>query len=39
MTATLEYLGRVTDRFFEMQMRRAARKISARLAIFPHHPA
>jgi hypothetical protein len=39
MTAALKYLGRMTDRLFETQMRRAARKISARLAIFPHHPA
>jgi len=39
MTAALEYLGRMTDQFFETQMRRAARKISARLQLFPHHPA
>jgi hypothetical protein len=39
MTAALEYLGQITDRFFETQMRRAARRISARLQLFPHHTA
>ncbi len=39
MTAAFEYLGRITDRFFETQMRRMARKISERLELFSHHPA
>jgi hypothetical protein len=39
MTAALEFLGEITDRFFETQMRRAARRISARLLLFPHHIA
>jgi hypothetical protein len=36
MTATLEFLSRLTDRLFERQMDRAARKISARQLFFPH---
>jgi hypothetical protein len=36
MTAALEFLGRLTDELFEMQMRRAARRISARAQLFPH---
>ena len=35
MTATLSYLGRMTDRFFEHHMRRAAEKISAGSQLFP----
>jgi len=36
MHAALELLGRLTDRFFETQMQRAARKISARAQLFRH---
>jgi hypothetical protein len=35
MTATLSYLGLMTDRFFERHMRRAAKKISAGNQLFP----
>lgn len=35
--AALEYLGRITDRFFEAQMKRAAVRISVRSHQFPHH--
>lgn len=35
MIAALEFLGRLTDELFEMQMRRAARRI-ARAQLFPH---
>ena len=35
MTATLSYLGRMTDKFFERHMRRAAEKISAGSQLFP----
>jgi hypothetical protein len=35
--AALKFLSRVTDQFFERQMRRAALKISARQRLFPHH--
>ena len=35
MTATLSYLGRMTDKFFERHMRRAAKKISAGSQLFP----
>jgi hypothetical protein len=36
MMADLSFLGRLIDRFFEQQMRRAARKIHARSQFFPH---
>jgi hypothetical protein len=36
MTIALEFLSRLTDRFFEAQMQRVARKIEARAQIFPH---
>jgi hypothetical protein len=36
MTVVLEFLSRLTDQLFETQMRRVARKISARAQIFPH---
>jgi len=32
----IEYLGRITDKFFEAQMKRAAVRISARSHYFPH---
>lgn len=37
MTAALEFLSRITDQLFELQMRRAARKISARARLFRRH--
>jgi hypothetical protein len=36
MIADLTYLGRLIDRLFEVQMSRAARRISARMQIFSH---
>jgi len=39
MTATLEYLSRLTDRFFEAQMRRAARRISTQSQLFADQAA
>lgn len=36
MMAALKYLGHITDEFFEAQMRRVARKITARQHLFPH---
>lgn len=39
MTATLRYIGRMTNTLFELQMRRAARQIVARQHFFPHHVA
>jgi hypothetical protein len=36
MTATLEFLSRLTDQLFERHMNRAARRISARQLFFPH---
>jgi hypothetical protein len=38
MTAALEYLSRMTEHFFESQMRRAARRIR-RQQPFPRHAA
>jgi hypothetical protein len=35
MTATLSYLSRMTEEFFERQMRRAAKKINAGRQLFP----
>jgi hypothetical protein len=35
MTATLRYLGRITDEFFVSRMQRAARRISAASQLFP----
>jgi hypothetical protein len=35
MTATLSYLSQMTDRFFERQMRRVAKKINAGRQLFP----
>jgi hypothetical protein len=35
MTATLSYLSEMTDRFFERQMRRVAKKINAGRQLFP----
>lgn len=37
MTATLSYLSRMTEEFFERQMRRAAKKINAGRQLFPRH--
>jgi hypothetical protein len=36
MIADLAFLGRLLDRFFEQQMRRAAVKIRARSQFFEH---
>jgi len=36
MITDLAFLGRLLDRFFERQMRRAALKIRARSQFFPH---
>jgi len=34
--AAFEFLGRITDKFFEAQMQRAAIRIQARSQHFPH---
>jgi len=34
--AAIEYIGRITDRFFEAQMQRAAIRIKARSQYFHH---
>ena len=34
--AAIEYLGRITDKFFEAQMLRAAVRIRSRSQYFPH---
>ena len=34
--AAMEYLGRITDKFFEARMQRAAIRIRARSQYFPH---
>ena len=34
--AAIEYLGRITDKFFEAQMKRAAVRIKVRSQYFPH---
>jgi len=34
--AAIEYLGRITDKFFEAQMQRAAIRIRVRSHYFPH---
>ena len=34
--AAIEYLGRITDKFFEAQMKRAAIRIKVRSQYFPH---
>jgi hypothetical protein len=39
MTAAVEYLSQVTDKFFESLMCRAARRINARQQLFPRHMA
>jgi hypothetical protein len=39
MTTALKYLSRMTDQVFETQMRRAARKITARQQIFHRRAA
>ncbi|MGO9700126.1 MAG: hypothetical protein ACLPX7_12805 [Xanthobacteraceae bacterium] len=39
MTAAVKYLSQVTDQFFESMMCRAARRISERQQLFPHHRA
>ena len=37
MTAAFRYLLQKTNEIFEIQMHRAALKISARQQLFPHH--
>jgi len=34
--AAIEYLGQITDKFFEAQMKRAGIRIQARSQRFPH---
>jgi hypothetical protein len=34
--AVIEYLGRITDKFFEAQLERAAIRIEARSQCFPY---
>jgi hypothetical protein len=36
MTAALKFLSQMTDQIFEMQMQRAAQKITARQRTFGH---
>jgi hypothetical protein len=37
MTAALKYISQMTQKAFELRMRRAALRITARQHFFPHH--